>query len=106
MTFLVASFGTITLASYGIGVRILSFIIIPTLGLSMATSTLVGQNIGAGKTERAEKIVKLSLLVGFVALTINNFTQKSSRQKLYRTYSEKICLYSNRSAEQSDCLKP
>ncbi len=70
MTFLVASFGTITLASYGIGVRILSFIIIPTLGLSMATSTLVGQNIGAGKTERAEKIVKLSLLVGFVALTI------------------------------------
>lgn len=70
MTFLVASFGTLTLAAYGIGIRILSFVIIPTLGLSMATSTLVGQNIGAGKTDRAEKIVKLSSLIGFVSLTV------------------------------------
>jgi len=70
MTFLVASFGTLTLAAYGIGIRILSFIIIPTFGLSMATSTLVGQNIGAGKTDRAEKIVKLSSLIGFIGLTI------------------------------------
>ncbi len=35
ITFLVAKFGTIALASYGIGSRILSFIIIPSLGLSM-----------------------------------------------------------------------
>ncbi|MFH1783878.1 MAG: MATE family efflux transporter [bacterium] len=70
MTFLVASFGTLTIAAYGIGTRILSFIIIPAMGLSMATSTLVGQNIGAGKTERAEKIAKLSSITGFIVLTI------------------------------------
>lgn len=70
MTFLVATFGTLTIAAYGIGIRILSFIIIPALGLSMATSTLVGQNIGAGKTQRAEKIVKLSSMAGFIVLTI------------------------------------
>jgi len=70
MTFLVATFGTLTLAAYGIGSRVLSFIIIPALGLSMATSTLVGQNIGAGKIERAEKITKLSALIGFIILTI------------------------------------
>ncbi len=70
MTFLVATFGTLTLAAYGIGGRILSFIIIPALGLSMATSTLVGQNIGAGKIKRAERITKLSALAGFVSLTI------------------------------------
>ena len=70
MTFLVASFGTLTLAAYGIGSRILSFVIIPALGLSMATSTLVGQNIGAGKIDRAEKITKLSAFTGFIILTI------------------------------------
>ena len=70
MTFLVASFGTLSLAAYGIGGRILSFIIIPALGISMATSTLVGQNIGAGKIKRAEKIVKLSALSGFVILSV------------------------------------
>ncbi len=69
MTFLVAGFGTLALAAYGIGGRILSFVIIPALGLSMSTVTLVGQNIGAGKTKRAERIVWLSSSVGFVTLT-------------------------------------
>ncbi|MCK4730290.1 MAG: MATE family efflux transporter [Candidatus Aenigmarchaeota archaeon] len=70
MIFLVASFGTLTLAAYGIGGRILSFIVLPAIGLSMATSTLVGQNIGAGKMKRAEKIAKLSSLTGFIVLTL------------------------------------
>ena len=70
MTFLVATFGTLTLAAYGIGSRVLSFIILPSLGLSIATSTLVGQNMGAGKIKRAERIAKLSSLAGFSALTI------------------------------------
>lgn len=70
MTFLVATFGTLTLAAYGIGSRILSFIIIPAMGLSMATSTMVGQNMGAKKIERVDEIVKLSSLAGFVFLTL------------------------------------
>ncbi len=70
MTFLVATFGTLTLAAYGIGTRILMFIIIPAMGVSMATSTLVGQNIGAGKLKRAENITKLSAMLSFVILTI------------------------------------
>lgn len=70
MTFLVASFGTVVIASYGIGGRILSFIIIPAVGLAMATSTLVGQNIGAGKIERAAKISKISSAISFTLLTL------------------------------------
>ncbi len=70
MTFLVAGFGTISIAAYGIGGRVLSFIIIPTIGLSMATSTLVGQNMGAGKVDRAEQITKKSALISFITLTI------------------------------------
>jgi Na+-driven multidrug efflux pump len=69
MTFLVASFGTVTVAAYGIGIRILSFVIIPSLGLSMATSTLVGQNIGARRLMRARAIARLSALVAMVSLT-------------------------------------
>jgi putative MATE family efflux protein len=70
MTFLVATFGTLTIAAYGIGSRILSFVIIPAMGLSMATSTLVGQNIGAKKLDRVEKVVRLSSLIGFIFLTL------------------------------------
>lgn len=70
MTGLVATFGTVTIASYGIGGRILSFIIIPAIGLSMATSTLVGQNMGAGKINRAQEIAKTSSYISFGLLTL------------------------------------
>ncbi len=70
MTFLVASFGTVTIAAYGIGFNVLSFVIIPAMGLSMATSALVGQNIGAGQMDRAESIAKLSGMISFSSLTV------------------------------------
>jgi len=69
MSFLVASFGTITIAAYGLGTRVFSFIIIPAIGFAMATSTLVGHNIGAGKVDRAEKVGKTAALIAFVFLT-------------------------------------
>lgn len=68
ISFLVAGFGTIVVASYGIGIRMLSLVIIPAFGLSMATSTLVGQNMGAGKPNRAEKIANKSATIGFTVL--------------------------------------
>lgn len=70
MSFLVASFGTLTIAAYGVGSNVLQFITIPALGLSMAVSTLVGQNIGAGNIQRAARIAMLGSAYGFVALTL------------------------------------
>ena len=70
MTIIVSSFGATAIAAFGIGGRILSFIIIPAMGLSMATSTLVGQNIGAGKRKSAENIAKISSIFGFMILTL------------------------------------
>jgi len=69
MTGIVAGFGTIVLASYGIGGQMIMLVIIPALSLSIANSTLVGHNIGAGKIERAEKISKISTILGFIVLT-------------------------------------
>ena len=70
MLFLVTGFGTMALASYGIGSRILSFIIIPAFGLGMATSTLVGQNLGAQKPDRVKKTIRLSLYISFGVMSI------------------------------------
>lgn len=70
MTALVAAFGTVTLAAYGIGIRLLTFIIIPAMGLSIATSALVGQNIGAGKMDRAVETNRIGSLLAFATLTL------------------------------------
>jgi putative MATE family efflux protein len=69
MSFLVASFGTVTLAAYGVGANILQFVTIPAMGLSMSVSTLVSQNIGAGNVQRAERAAMLGAESAFVLLT-------------------------------------
>lgn len=66
---LVTSFGSEVVAAYGIGVRVLSLIVIPALGFAIATTTLVGQNIGAGQIKRAEKVGDLSGKIAFFGLT-------------------------------------
>jgi putative MATE family efflux protein len=69
MTFIVSSFGTLSLAAYGVGGNILQVVVIPAMGLSMAVSALAGQNIGAGNIERASRIGRLGAIVGFGSLT-------------------------------------
>jgi len=52
---LVGLYGTFATAGYGVANRLLLIALIPNFGLANAAGTLVGQNLGAGKPDRAER---------------------------------------------------
>lgn len=98
---IVAFFGPTALAGYTIGVRIIVFAFLPAWGLSNAAATLVGQNLGARKPERAERSVWLTgvynmLFLGAVSIVFITFAEP-----LVRLFSNEAGVV----ASGVDCLR-
>jgi Na+-driven multidrug efflux pump len=55
LTRIVNTFGMDTMAAYAAAGRLDTFAMMPSMNLSQAISTFVGQNLGAGKPERVKR---------------------------------------------------
>jgi putative MATE family efflux protein len=60
---LVAGYGSLAIAAFGIGGRIENIAILPALGMSGAVLTIAGQNYGAGNIERTRTTIKHAMFL-------------------------------------------
>jgi len=71
----VSIYGTLALATFGIGMKLFNLVFLPLLGLSMGGSAVAGQNLGANKIERTHRTAIWASVLGiFITGIIASFT--------------------------------
>ncbi|MFC5135112.1 MULTISPECIES: MATE family efflux transporter [Haloferacaceae] len=64
LTAMVVTFSPPVVAAYGLGNRLISLVFLPAMGLGRAIDTMVGQNLGANRADRASRAVRVAATTG------------------------------------------
>ena len=92
---IIALFGEAVLAGYTISLRLIHFAILPSWGVSNAAATLVGQNLGAGKPDRAEESVIKTGFVNFAMLGVVAVVCRIFSDPLIRVFTSETEVIAN-----------
>jgi putative MATE family efflux protein len=84
---ILTGFGSAAVAGNTIAIRIVMFALLPSFGVSNAAATLVGQNLGAGKPDRAEAAAWRAGLYNTICLVAVGLTFLLFAPQLIRVFS-------------------
>lgn len=88
LTRIIYIYGTVAFATYTIGNRLSNFMFAIANGISQAMGTMVGQNVGAEKYERAKKIAEKAMLTNLIILTIGTAIVVVFRAQIFGFFIE------------------
>ncbi len=70
LTAIIVTFTPPVVAAYGLGNRLISLVFLPAMGLGRAIDTMVGQNLGADRADRASRATWLAAGTGAAVMTV------------------------------------
>ena len=85
---MVATFGSSAVAGYTLALRVILFAMLPSWGMANAAATMVGQNLGARKPDRAEKAVWRAGLYNMVFLAFMGLSFIAFAEPLVRAFTQ------------------
>ncbi|MDO4289518.1 MAG: MATE family efflux transporter [Eubacterium sp.] len=84
----VNGFGAIAMAGFGAYLKVDGFNILPVTSISMAITTFVGQNYGAGKMDRVKKGMWVTVALGFVYTVLIGVLLLTFSEPVMRLFSQ------------------
>ena len=83
-------YGAMAVAGFSAYLKIDGFNILPVLSFSMAITTFIGQNYGAGKYDRMKKGMWVTLLMGIVYTVLTGILLLTFSGQIMRLFSEDV----------------
>ena len=74
ITYFIAPFGKEAVAGLGLGMRIEQIFLLPIIGISVATLSIISQNNGASRYERITPTIRLAIFYGWIISTVGIFS--------------------------------
>ena len=87
LMWIVAGCGTAAVAAYGVGLRFHMIILMPAFALGGAAATMVGQNLGAGKPDRARHAAWVSTVIGMIFMVVTGVVMALFAPALIRVFN-------------------
>lgn len=87
ITWFLGRFGREAVAAYGIATRIEQIVLLPVMGLNVATLALVAQNNGAGLASRVRETVRTAMSVGVMMMAAGGVAVYFAAERLMRFFT-------------------
>lgn len=84
----VNSFGSTQMAGFGAYLKVDGFNILPVLSISMAVTTFVGQNYGAGRIDRVKKGAAVTVVMGLIYTALTGILLLTFSEPIMRLFTD------------------
>ena len=82
------SFGSTQMAGFGAYMKVDGFNILPVLSISMAVTTFVGQNYGAGRIDRVKKGAAVTVVMGLIYTALTGILLLTFSEPIMRLFTD------------------